>query len=404
MNKNIILYLSGIFSSQLGSNLFIIAMIVWLKENFDSTSTLGLFLFCSSITSILVSPFSGVWVDRLSPKNIMILSDFINGIIMITIYLIVSKILIVDYLLEFILILTFISSTMTALFTPASLSLIGLLAKDDEVNKLTSWSSNISEISQILGKSIAGILIAIINPSVLILGNGISFLISSFLESKIQLNQNYQSRLISSNSYFLDLKEGFSFLLGNKLLISLFLGAAGTNFFMAINGPLLPTLIKDVMGYSLSWYGFIMSAFGVGALFGGYLARKVSKKVSAKYFSVALLMQGIPFIFIPIVKHPLSIFMLIMIVGVFYIFVQVNMLTIVTRIVPAKMRGRIFSLMFSIVGLFVPLSYLMTGNLVDKMYGHIPTLYTISGLGIPTVWILALIFLKNSHQVAIRSN
>jgi len=403
MNKNKLLYLSGILASQLGSNLFIIAMIIWLKETQGKTSILGLFLFCSATANLIASPFSGVWVDRLGAKKIMIFTDLANGIIMIIISLLMMKVIPTSFLVETILVLTFISSTMTTLFTPASLSLIGQIATIDEAKNITSWSSNISEVSKIIGKSMAGIIVIIISPSLLILINGLSFLISSLLESQIVVFCDKSKDKGNSVGYFSQLKEGAVYLLGNKLLISLFIGAAGTNFFMAINGPLMPTLINDILGRDLWWYGVIMSASGVGAIIGGVLARKLSKKTCAKTFSFALILQGLPFALVPLVGHPIFIFLLIMLVGFFYVFVQVNMLTIVIKVVPVEMRGRIFSLMFAIVGLFMPISYLISGGLADQLNEKIAIFYYISGLGIPIVWIFALIKLKDSHSTVLRS-
>jgi hypothetical protein len=134
-------------------------------------------------------------------------------------------------------------------------------------------------------------------------------------------------------------------------------------------------------------------------LIGGFAARKVSRETTKKYFAIALIMQGLPYAFVPFCTHPTMIFFLMFFVGLCYVFVQVNMLSLVTQLVESEFRGRIFSLMYMIVSLFIPVSYIMTGLLGEIYQSQVLNLYYIAGAIVPLTWIIVLILLRSKGEL-----
>lgn len=404
MNKlNIRYYLSGILVSMLGSQLFLIAMSIWLIQEYGSTLKLGVFLFLSTITTVIISPFVGVLIDRFNPKKIMIISDCVSGLMMIFIAAMMGELIKTPFNIELIFLCTFVSSCMSAAFTPSSLALVALITDKENIREINGRASNLTEVSKLIGRSLAGVLLFVISAPFLIFLNGVSFLISAFFETKITLSETSMPPKKVPSKYFKELTEGAKYLMSNHLAVGLFIGAAFTNFFMAINATFLPVIFKDILFLDLNWFGIVMSATGAGALIGGFLARKLKTSLVKKIFPYVLISQGLPFFFVPFCKLPVGIFILMFIVGLGFVFVQVNMLTLISNIVKESFRGRIFSLMYMVVSLFIPLSYLFTGFIGDHYKELIFSVYHFGGLFVPLLWMIILFFLnKKDHLKGLR--
>ncbi|MCP4418354.1 MAG: MFS transporter [Chloroflexi bacterium] len=65
----------GQLVSRLGTAVTRFALIIWAYEQTDSVTAVALLGFCAFVPMILVSPFAGVWVDRLDRRKIMLLAD-----------------------------------------------------------------------------------------------------------------------------------------------------------------------------------------------------------------------------------------------------------------------------------------------------------------------------------------
>ena len=77
-NKNYFLLWQGQFMSRIGSQVYLIAMIIWIKEATDSASLLGLMGFIGGIPAVIFSIIGGVFADRHSRKKIIVFTDIIQ--------------------------------------------------------------------------------------------------------------------------------------------------------------------------------------------------------------------------------------------------------------------------------------------------------------------------------------
>lgn len=81
--KNYLLLWQGQLISKLGNQIYIIALILWLKEVTGSKTIVSLFGAATSFPLVVIAIFGGAFADRFSRKKIIIGTDFLNGINMI---------------------------------------------------------------------------------------------------------------------------------------------------------------------------------------------------------------------------------------------------------------------------------------------------------------------------------
>ncbi len=70
----------GQLVSRLGTGITRFALLIWAYEQTDSATAVALLGFCAFVPMIVVSPFAGVWIDRLDRRKIILLADIGAGV------------------------------------------------------------------------------------------------------------------------------------------------------------------------------------------------------------------------------------------------------------------------------------------------------------------------------------
>jgi MFS family permease len=79
----------GQLASLFGTAATRFALLIWAYNQTEEVTTLALLGFCSYILYVVVSPFAGVWVDRLDRRRVMVVADLGAGLmtlIMLALY------------------------------------------------------------------------------------------------------------------------------------------------------------------------------------------------------------------------------------------------------------------------------------------------------------------------------
>ena len=83
-NRNFNLYALGRLISIMGNGIQGTAIILYLLDTTRSGVILAIFALFGTVPRLAMLPFAGVLGDRLNRKNIMIVTDFLNGILVLT--------------------------------------------------------------------------------------------------------------------------------------------------------------------------------------------------------------------------------------------------------------------------------------------------------------------------------
>jgi MFS family permease len=70
----------GQFVSRVGTAMTRFALLIWAYQQTGDATTVALLGFFAFVPLVLVSPFAGVWVDRLDRRKVMLLADLGAGL------------------------------------------------------------------------------------------------------------------------------------------------------------------------------------------------------------------------------------------------------------------------------------------------------------------------------------
>ena len=375
--------LAGNFISGLGNNFAMLAIPWFVLATGGSASQTGLTVAVGTVPYVLVGIFGGVIVDRVGPKRTAIISDLFSGISVALIPLLHATIG-----LEFwqLLVLVFLGALLDGPGQTARLALFPDLIHRSGTNqeRANTWFSLTIRISEVLGAPLAGILIAALGPTALLWMNAVSFALAAGITlvaipdirathaATVQAGQS--GRGAALRTYIHEVREGFRYLLGNRLLFALVMaGSLGTLLAEPIYGVILPVYANEVLG-SAAQLGFIFGALGAGSIVGNLLYLAIANRVPRGAILIGgFTIRALCFAVFLTMPSGWTIALAVFIGAVALEPGNPLMMSIFQEQIPASMRGRVFGARSAIRAVAFPIGLVVYGGLLSGI-GIKPTL------------------------------
>ena len=284
-NRDYILLLQGSVVSTIGDLMYSVAIGYWVYEKTGSSGLMGIMSAISMFVTMFLSPFSGSIVDKLDRKRVMVGMDVLQGIIMLAVGILAYT----DKLgVPGVLIAAFLAALGTVFYNPAvSTLMIDLIPHDDMVRGQSIFSGAMGLI-QTVGSAFSGVMVAFFGVPLIIVINGLSNLYSALSELFIRVPRTVQQgESVSPRGLLRDMGTAVKTIFADKCLRIFVPFALIVNLLGA--GPLtlaLPFCMEK--GFTVDMYGYIISIYTVGALFGVLLLGILKLKPVTRFWVMAL--------------------------------------------------------------------------------------------------------------------
>lgn len=383
MNKNFVLLWLGQAISQVGSFVYGIAMVLWIKQATGSATVIGAIMMVGTISGITASGITGTFADRHSRRRIIIYCDLLRGFLMLSLagllYLTPQA---TGTIIIWLLVVAVGMSVTTSFFRPAIVASIPDLVPVDKVAGANSLRQLTAQLSMLVGRAIGGILFRLWGAPLLALINGLSFLLAATSEAFIEIPQNIPEKSSDKKkqlkAFKEDIVEGVRYVWRAPGLRNLFFFSAIFNFFAAPIIVLLPFYVLDFLKLPEDWYGFLLATYGVGLLVGSLLAGfiRLAGKVRGRVMIVFAITNSLIVGILGLAYNPVTALILALLIGAMGAFNGVNVATILHISTPSEIRGRVFGLDNTLSGSLVPLgmglgslAYDLTGKNITLIFG-----------------------------------
>lgn len=359
LKKNESLIISGNVSSNLGDVLYNFGLNWWIVSTTGNSQLLGLVISISTIPIIFSNLISGVISDNFNKKKIIVLMDFLTFVtcLLLAIYTDPNEINLVT-----VIILNSFIGIFYSFFSPAARSIVPILIPSEEIKKVNSRISSLNESIKIVAPMIGGFLIALPNFNIKYYFAIISatFLLSALLELFIS---NTPIKDKTNKNYINEFLEGYKYIYSKKHIFFLLITASLINFFIAGYNVLLPNIATDLSNKSIN-YSFILSSEAIGAIIGALTLNFSSKStVHLNTIQKELFFCGIPLILGFAYYNLLIIIIISFAFGLFLTRFNVQFFTYIQLNVEEYILGRVFSFIFTISIVFMPIGSSLFGYL-----------------------------------------
>jgi len=339
-SKNYRLYFYGQGVSLIGTWIQNIALSWLVYRLTGSVFLLGLIGFTTQIPTFILTPFTGVIIDRHDRLKIMR-----GAQVLFMIHAFVMAFLVLSGLIEVwhIIVLSIIFGVINAFDAPSRQSLvIDLIDDPANLSNAIALNSAIFNGARLVGPAIAGMVIAVVGEGICFLINALSFVFVIIALYNIKVSK--RKNVLSEDDFKKSFMEGLNYTFGNKNIrnLILLLGTMSLSVFPAI--VLLPAYAKGILGGDAGTLGFLMSALGAGALAGAlYMASRKSTKGLDKIISFASVILAVMIALTGFTGYfYLSLFTLT-VAGLTMILTLSSINTLIQTSTDERMRGRVMS-------------------------------------------------------------
>jgi MFS family permease len=166
-NQSFLLVWGGQVVSIFGSSLSWFALGVWLYQRTGSASQFALVALCTALPQMLVSPFSGVLIDRFDRRWMMVVAD--SGAALCT--LVLAALFFSGRMQVWhIYLVTAISASCNALQAPSYSALVASVVPGDQLGRANGMIQFGQGLAEVLAPSLAGALVLVIGvPGILLI-------------------------------------------------------------------------------------------------------------------------------------------------------------------------------------------------------------------------------------------
>lgn len=373
------LFLGQVFSHFADAIVQFLLVATLLQMPGSAGKSIAVMFFVFLLPQFLLSPFSGALCDRFSRKAILSLSCLFRAITVGTI--IFTPQLSQNLIYAF----AFVLGTGAAFFYPAKMSAVTNVVKSEQLKFANALTSSIGAIALLFGAFAANYLISLGNLQALSVV-ATMYLIASILTAVIKfiIPQNYFVKKEKTN----DMIVALNYLKKHKKALYLVGLTICLQFIVAVFSNGLNALITDYYGLSFSDLTYLRTLLGIGIVAGMgatiYFARIMRiPHLFASGFSVLCL----ALITAPLCKTMESAWMWLIPIGMADAVVIVMLDTILQKITPDRVRGKIFGLNLTAS----TLSFLIGTAIVAHIVGFINPLNVFRGIAVISFVLAALI-------------
>ncbi len=430
-NRNFNLLFAGVMVSNIAHVLFSFAISLYILRIANAAYGIekaaliqAAYLAVSGIILLLFMPVGGVLADKLNKVRTMYITDYIRGI---TIGLAALAVLWVNdsqVMLIILFAMNAILSINSSLFNPASGSLLRFIVKDEELQQASAYMQGSSNLQNIIGLILGGIIFATFGIFWIFVINAIGYIISAISEMFIHYDHKAHAtdnEEISLKTVISDMKSGMSYLYAQKAILATILMALCINFFFSpIFSNAIPYFIEFGLGNEPTylwdrfltretWYSITSVAFSVSSiLMALYLSTKKTKDTYGKQFKqailgavivVSLIAINMILYYLDLINIDLTLIGLtfsLFLMGFILMSFNVPMSLIIQRNVDPKQLGKVSSVMNVLSQALIPIGSMLAGVIISQL--SIIYFFVFATIG---SWIVVLIYINNkvSNQI-----
>jgi MFS family permease len=358
--------------STLGDQFAMIAL-PWLALILTGDAfALGTVLALMALPRALFMLVGGAYVDRLSPRLVMLGSNAVRLAAVGVLGFVVLEGAAAMWMLYAFALAFGIAD---AFFYPALTAMVPDLVDDSQLQKANGIVQGTAQFTTLIGPAVAGVAIAALasqsaGPDVTGVALALLFDAATFVVSlaTLFLITARRAHAKASGSVIKDIREGIGFVWNMPAVRVMVLLSMAAN--MLIVGPLdvgLPIVAYSRLPEGAAAFGLIMSAFGGGSLLGMVAATVLPPLPKAHFGSILLALfslSGICLALLALISSTPVVLLDAVIAGTILGYSNITYITWLQRRIPRQLMGRVMSLMmFGSVAL-VPISMALSGALV----------------------------------------
>ena len=355
-NRNLRRIMLAFGGSLIGDWAYATAISVW-AYSVGGAKVLAVWAVVRFILMAVCTPFASTLVDRYSRKGIMISVDLARCVLLLVIAAIMAT---VDPLVVFVL--AGLASVLGTPFRPAQRAMMpSLVSRPEELTAVNGTSSTLESLAFFVGPALAAGLLGTTSVEVVLVFDAATFLWSAALvygvhpvaaaaaaepAAEPEFDGAATTTATPEKKRFAFLREtgeGFTYIWRDRDLRVLIALTCAQTLIAGASAVFVVSMAFDLVDLGAPGVGFLDSMLGVGALVGGFVAlSRASRQQLGLDFCVGVVLWSLPLVLVLVWPTVAVAVLVMLLLGLANPLVDVNLDTLLQRLTPDHLLGRVF--------------------------------------------------------------
>jgi MFS family permease len=324
---------------------------------------LGYVAFASGIPTWLFTLFGGVITDRMSRRNLMVITQSV----MLVLAFILAALAFTHVIQPWhIIVLAFLLGIANAFDAPPRQAIVLDLVNRQHLANAVALNAAMFNMAVAIGPAIAGLAYAAFGPGWCFTINGISF-IAVIIALVLMKLAPYTPRL-NKASALVELKEGLRYVAANPSIRVVMLVVGMASLLGISYMTLIPAWAVDILKGDATTNGLLQSARGFGALLGALMiASLAAYRFKGRIVMIGMVVYpALLLVFAWVRVLPVA---LLLLMGIGWAFMAMTNTcnSLVQHLVKDELRGRVMGIYSLIFFGFMPIGSLLVGGLAQAV-------------------------------------
>jgi len=347
--------------SFVGDSLSLVALMLHVAATSGEAIAVAALLLVGDFVPSLFAPLAGAIGDRFDRRKVMIVCELVQGAALLAIALTLPP-------LPLLLLLVGVRAVAGQVFQPASRAAVPALVGRRDLETANATMGFGTNGAEALGPLVAAALLPFVGISGVLLVDAASFAVSALLISRLPALPPEKDPDAAPTSILTEAREGLGYIWARPALRIITLGFCAIVAANGIDDVALLVLATDNLHASESTVAILLGGVGIGLLVGYALLARGARAASMTVLLVAgFAVSSIGNLLTGLAWAVAVVFALQTVRGLGIAAMDVGSNTLVQRLVPDGMLGRVFGNLYGAIGVAAAISYVGGGLLLDAV-------------------------------------
>jgi MFS family permease len=359
--------LAARFLSSAGDALSLVALMVHVADSTGQALAVSVLLLVGDFAPSLFGPLTGAISDRFDLRRVMIGCELVQAVLLVAIAFSLGS-------LPLVLVLVGLRALAGQVFLPASRAAMPALVADRDLPVANSTLGLGTNGAEAVGPLLAAALLPFVGVRGALLVDAATFLLSALLLLALRPIPPVQA----APALLAGARQGLRFIWSTPAVRVIALGFCAVVACNGIDDVALVVLAKDTFAAGDAAVGILLAGVGIGLLAGyALLSRYAGRLAMAGLLVAGFAISSIGNLLTGLAWAVAAAFALQTVRGLGIAAMDVATNTLVQRLVPAGLMGRVFGNLYGGIGAAAALSYVAGGLLLDATSA--PATFLIAG-------------------------
>ena len=345
--------------SYLGDSLGLVALMLHVASTTGQALAVAWLLLAGDFAPALLGPLAGTVADRLDRRRVLVGCELLQGALVLATALWLPP-------MPGLLALVGLRAVAGQVFQPASRAAVPALVPERDLERANAAVGVATNGGETLGPLVAALLLPVLEVRGVLLVDAATFLVSAALLAFLPA-MGTTPGLGRQASFLADARAGLGYVWAEPTVRAVIGGYVAIVACNGIDDVALVFLATDTLGGGGRAVGLLLAAVGVGLLAGyAVLARALGRLPMTALLLAGFAVSSAGNLLTGLAWAVAAAFVVQAVRGLGIAALDVAATTLLQRIVPARLLGRVFGSLYGGIGVAAAFAYLAGGLLLDR--------------------------------------